>query len=42
MTLKEIRKEKGLTQQQAAILLGVSLRTYITYESNESKLSDMK
>lgn len=42
MTLKEIRKEKGLTQLQAATLLGVSLRTYITYESNEGKLSDMK
>ena len=32
MTLKEIRLQKGLTQEQAARLLGVTRRTYLNYE----------
>ena len=42
MTLKSIRKEKGLTQQKAAELLCISVRTYTTYERDESKLSVAK
>ena len=41
-TLKELRMEKGLTQQQASALLGVSLRSYITYENDESKAGTFK
>lgn len=37
MDLKELRKEKGLTQRQCADLLGVSLRTYINYETDDAK-----
>ena len=37
MTLKELRKEKGLTQSAAAAYLGVSLRTYQSYEGNVGK-----
>lgn len=40
--LKEIRKEKGLTQERAATLLGVSRRTYISYEQNEDKIPKEK
>ena len=42
MTLKDLRTEKGLTQQQTADLLCVSLRTYSTYEKDEKKLSQAK
>lgn len=42
MELKAIRQSKGLTQEQAAKILGVSRRTYINYEGNESKLPAMK
>lgn len=37
MTLKELRKEKGLTQSEAAAYVGVSLRTYQSYEGNAGK-----
>lgn len=36
-TLKEIRKSKNLTQEQAALLSNISLRSYKTYENDESK-----
>src|SRR5699024_8950145 len=39
MELRSIRQEKGLTQVQAAQILGVSRRTYIKYENDEGKLS---
>ena len=39
MKLKDIRKEIGITQKQAAKLIGVSRRTYLRYE-NESGLED--
>lgn len=42
MKLKEIRLEKGITQESAARLLGVSRRTYVTYEKDESKISPAK
>ena len=37
MTLKELRKSKGLTQIAAAKYLGIALRTYQNYESNINK-----
>ena len=42
MKLKKIRLEKGLTQEKTAQLLGVSRRTYVTYEKDESKIPPMK
>ncbi len=41
-TLKELRKAKGLTQEKASALLGISLRSYKTYENDESKSGTMK
>lgn len=40
--LKRIRIEAGITQKEAADKLGVSLRSYITYESDESKENTIK
>ncbi|MCF0112234.1 MAG: nucleotidyltransferase domain-containing protein [Erysipelotrichaceae bacterium] len=40
--LKEMRTEKKLTQKQAAILTGVSLRTYKTYENDVNKKGTLK
>ena len=40
--LKEIRKEKALTQQEAAKRLGVSLRSYIMYENDSSREGTIK
>ena len=42
MSLKELRVEKGLTQKEAASLLGVSLRSYKQYENDETKTSSIK
>ncbi|MBE7087168.1 MAG: helix-turn-helix domain-containing protein [Clostridiales bacterium] len=42
MKLKKLRLEKGLTQEKAAKLLGVTRRTYITYEKMEEKIPSMK
>ena len=42
MELIEIRKRKGLTQKQAAAILGVSLRSYVSYEKDPGKLSEVK
>lgn len=42
MTLKELRLESKLSQEQCADLLGVSTRTFQRYERNEEKLSDTK
>ncbi len=41
-TLKELRIAKGLTQEGASALLGVSLRSYKTYENDESKIGTLK
>ena len=42
MTLKEARKNAHLTQRQAAGLLGVSLRSYIMYETDEARRGSIK
>ena len=41
-TLKELRIAKGLTQEEASVLLGVSLRSYKTYENDEGKIGTLK
>ena len=40
--LKELRMSKKLTQEEASALLGVSLRSYKTYENDESKKTTLK
>ncbi len=40
--LKELRKEKNLTQQQVAELVGVSLRSYKSYENDDDKKDSIK
>ena len=40
--LKELRNEKKLTQQHVAYLVGVSLRSYISYENDERKAGTLK
>ena len=42
MKLKNIRLEKGLTQEQAANMLGISRRTYIKYENEEAREKELK
>lgn len=42
MNLKELRKKHGLTQKEAASLIGVPYRTYIRYEENESYVKTYK
>lgn len=42
MELKNLRKSKGLTQVQAAQILGISRRTYIKYENEEARLPEVK
>ena len=37
MTLKELRKEKGLTQAACAKVVGVPMRTYVRYEADEEE-----
>lgn len=41
MDLKELRKEKGLTQKKAASLLNIPLKTYQNYELGRSKLTSL-
>ena len=36
--LKSLRIEKKLTQQQVADLMGISLRSYKSYENDEEKI----
>ena len=40
--IKELRTEKKLTQQQTAEILGISLRSYKTYENDEDKIGTLK
>ena len=42
MTLKELRKQKKLTQIECAKYLGIPVRTYQNYETDESKSTSMK
>lgn len=42
MTLKELRKQKKMTQIECAKYLGIPIRTYQNYETDESKASSMK
>lgn len=42
MTLRELRKSKGITQQQAADFVGVPLRTYSNYENDFKKQTSIK
>ena len=42
MTLRELRKNKGITQQQAADFVGVPLRTYSNYETDPAKQTRIK
>ena len=42
MNLKELRKQKRLTQAKCAEYLGVPLRTYQNYENDAEKASSMK
>lgn len=41
-SLKEVRNEKKLTQQQVASILGISLRSYKSYENDEDKKGTLK
>ena len=40
--LKNLRIEKKLTQQQVADLIGISLRSYKSYENDEKKIGTLK
>lgn len=42
MSLKEIRNKKMMTQKEASELLGVSLRSYKSYENDETKKDTIK
>ena len=42
MTLRELRKNKGITQQKAADFVGVPLRTYSNYETDPAKQTSIK
>ena len=41
-SLNELRKEKKLTQQQVADIVGISIRSYKSYENDESKINTIK
>ena len=42
MTLKETRKNCRLTQKEASDIIGVSLRTYVSYENDEDNADKLK
>ena len=42
MTIKQLRKEKGLTQSACAEYLGIPVRTYKRYEADETKTDRIK
>ncbi len=42
MTLRELRKIKGITQRTAAEFVGVPLRTYSNYETDPAKQTGIK
>ncbi len=42
MTLRQLRKNKGITQQKAADFLCIPLRTYLNYENDIKKIDTIK
>ena len=40
--IKDLRQEKKLTQQQVADMVGISIRSYKSYENDESKINTIK
>ena len=42
MSLKQLRKDKGLTQVKCAEYLGIPLRTYKRYEADEAGINSVK
>ena len=42
MNLKELRASKNLTQKEAAVLIGISLRSYKDYENDSNKARSFK
>lgn len=42
MTIRDLRKQNNLTQAECADFLGIPIRTYQNYETDESKASSMK
>ena len=42
MSLKQLRKDKGLTQVKCADYLGIPLRTYKRYEADEASVNSIK
>ena len=42
MVLSEIRKRNGLTQKEAALLIGVPYRTYVRYEEDDYYANSFK
>ncbi len=42
INLKSLRKNKGMTQEEASKYLGVSLRSYKDYENEEKKINTIK
>ena len=42
MTLKEIRKNCKLTQKEASDVIGVPLRTFVSYENDEINADQLK
>ena len=42
MTLRELRKNAGITQKAAANFVGMPLRTYVEYENDPKKQGSMK
>lgn len=41
-SIKDLRQEKKLTQQQVADIVGISIRSYKTYETDETKINTIK
>ena len=42
MTIKELRKIKGLTQSEVSEILAIPLRTYKRYEADENRINKIK
>lgn len=42
MTLKELRLAYNISQKEAALAVGISLRSYIMYENDENKKNTLK